>query len=212
MKIEIWSDIVCPWCYIGKRRFEKALAQFKYADEVTVEFKSYELNPDVVTNPNLKISKYLSTYKGIPIEQVESMNEHVTKTAETEGLNYQLDKVFPTNTFKAHRLLHLAKEKGLQFELKEALMNAYFVEAKNVDDHANLLQIAISVGLDEMDVQNVLTTEMYKANVQRDIEEGIQLGLQGVPFFVIDRKYGISGAQSTDTFLQSLLRAYAESE
>lgn len=207
MKIEIWSDIVCPWCYIGKRKFEKALEQFEHAEEVEIEYKSYQLNPDMETDTEMTIHQYLSANKGISIQEAEQMTNHVSQVAETVGLNYQLDKAIPINTFRAHRLLHLAKEKGLQSQLKEALLHAYFIEAKNVDDHAVLLDLAKGIGLDEIDVQNVFTTDLYKANVQRDIHEGVQLGLQGVPFFVIDRKYGISGAQATETFLNALKQA-----
>src|SRR5690606_7600524 len=136
MKIEIWSDIVCPWCYIGKRRFENALSQFKHAEEVEVEYKSYQLNPDMATDTEMSINQYLSVHKGISMQEAERMSQHVTHVAKEEGLDYSLDKAIPVNTFKAHRLLHLAKENGLQVELKEALLHAYFIEAANVDDHA----------------------------------------------------------------------------
>jgi len=210
MKIEIWSDIVCPWCYIGKRRFETALSQFKHADQVEIEYKSYQLNPDMETDTSMSINQYLSKHKGISEQEAAQMSAHVTQVAADEGLNYQLDKAIPVNTIKAHRLLHLAKEKGKQAELKEALLKAYFIDAANTDDHATLLNIALSAGLEEQDIQQVLTTDAYKADVQRDIHEGIQIGLQGVPFFVIDRKYGISGAQAPETFLQALEKVRQE--
>ena len=210
MTIEIWSDIVCPWCYIGKRRLEKALTQFKHANAVEIEYKSYQLNPDMPTDTSMSINQYLSVHKGISMQEAEQMSQRVSQIAQEEGLQYQLDKAIPVNTFKAHRLLHLAKEKGVQAELKEALLHAYFINATNVDDHAILLKLATAVGLEETAVQNVLTTDTYKADVERDIHEGIQLGLQGVPFFVIDRKYGVSGAQGADVFLRALQRAHEE--
>lgn len=212
MKIEIWSDIVCPWCYIGKRRFEKAMGQFEHANQVEIEYMSYQLNPDMPTDPTMSINQYLAEHKGISMQEAAQMSEHVTQIAKDEGLHYQLDKAIPLNTFKAHRLLHLAKENGKQAELKEALLLAYFIEAANVDDHAVLLNTATKIGLNEADVQNVLTSDLYKANVERDIHEAIQLGLRGVPFFVIDRKYGVSGAQSPETFLNALQKAFSESE
>lgn len=212
MKIEIWSDIICPWCYVGKRRFEAALQQFEYADQLEVEYKSYQLNPDMETDPQKNIHQYLSENKGISIQEAEQMTAHVSEVAKTVGLDYRLEEAIPVNTFKAHRLLHLAKEKGKQAELKEALLHAYFIQTKNIDDHATLLNLAKDVGLEELDIQNVLTTDLYKANVQSDIYEGIQLGLQGVPFFVFNRKYGIAGAQPTEAFLNTLKQSFEEAK
>ena len=212
MKIEIWSDLVCPWCYIGKRRLEKALEKFEHADKVELEFKSYQLNPGIQTDVETSSIDYLVNNKGITKQQAKQMTLQVTEIAAKEGLTYQLENNIALNTLKAHRLLHLAKESGKQNQLEEALFHAYFSEAENIDDHATLFTIGLSVGLKEQEIQRVLSTDVYSSAVQHDIQEGIQIGLKGVPFFVFDRKYGISGAESTQTFLETLEKVLEESQ
>lgn len=210
MKVEIWSDVVCPWCYIGKRRFEAALEEFEYADHLDIEWKSYQLDPEMETDTSVSIAQYLADKKGMSIDQAEEMMEHVSGVAANVGLEYHLDQAIPINTYQAHSLLHYAKSVGKQGEMKERIMKAYFTESKNLDDKAILVALAKEVGLDTDEVTNILENKTFHKAVKADIMEAYQLGLRGVPFFVIERKYGISGAQETKVFLQSLEKAYEE--
>jgi predicted DsbA family dithiol-disulfide isomerase len=210
MKIEVWSDIMCPWCYIGKRRFERALDQFAEADKLEVEWKSFQLNPELKTDPSVPIHQYLSQKFGVDTAQALQMNQQVTSVAAGVGLSYQLDRAVLANTFKAHRLLHYAKSMGRQQEVKERLLRAYFTEGKNMDDVSVLAALAAEAGLDEATVKEVLATDAYVDAVRADIRESQQLGIRGVPFFVFDRKYGISGAQETRVFLETLEKSFAE--
>lgn len=210
MKIEIWSDVVCPWCYIGKRRFEQALSKFEYKGKLDIEWKSYQLDPQMETDTSLNIHQYLSDKKGMSLEQAKAMADNVTKVAEEEGLHYDFSKTIPVNTIKAHRLLHYAKSLGKQDETKEVLLNAYFTQGSNLDDNNTLIDLCVTIGLNETAVTGVLNSDAYANDVQSDIREGVQLGLRGVPFFVFDRKYGISGAQAVDVFSQTLDQSFTE--
>lgn len=210
MKIEIWSDVVCPWCYIGKRRFEQALSEFSYADRLDIEWKSYQLDPQMETDTSLNIHEYLANRKGMSPEQAKAMSDNVTKVAAQEGLKYDFSKTIPVNTIKAHRLLHYAKTLGKQDDLKETLLYAYFCEGKNLDDNHTLITLSRRIELDDARVKQILESEAYAEEVQSDIMEGVQLGLRGVPFFVFDRKYGISGAQASEVFSQTLETAFTE--
>lgn len=210
MKIEIWSDVVCPWCYIGKRRFETALAKFEHIDKLDIEWKSYQLDPSMETDTTLSIHQYLAERKGMGIAQAKAMGDNVTAVAAEEGLHYDFTKTIPVNTIKAHRLLHFAKTKGKQDETKEALLHAYFTEGKNLDDNKTLLAICETLDFSKAEVEKILESDAFLKEVQKDINEGIQLGLRGVPFFVFDRKYGISGAQAADVFTQTLEKAFTE--
>lgn len=210
MKIEIWSDVVCPWCYIGKRRFEQALGEFAHADKLDIEWKSYQLDPQMETDPTLNIHQYLADKKGMSLEQAHAMGDNVTKVAAEEGLSYDFSKTIPVNTIKAHRLLHYAKTQGKQDETKEVLLNAYFTQGKNLDDNATLVSLCKTIDFDETAVLKVLESDAYASEVQSDITEGVQLGLRGVPFFVFDRKYGISGAQEAAVFSQTLEKSFTE--
>ncbi|MCE7054622.1 DsbA family oxidoreductase [Algoriphagus sp. AGSA1] len=210
MKIEIWSDIACPFCYIGKRKIEKALGKFSYKDQVEIEWKSFLLNPDQLTQPNKSSLEYLSEAKGWSLEQTKEIMGNVTNMAAQEGLEYHLDKTVVANTKKAHRILHLAKKAGKGDEMKERLLKAYFTEAVNIDDDGVLLGIALEIGLEESTIQEVLNTDKFSNEVDQDIYESRQIGVRGVPFFVLDRKFGISGAQPDGVFEDTLAKAWKE--
>jgi predicted DsbA family dithiol-disulfide isomerase len=210
MKIQIWSDVMCPFCYIGKRRFEQALAQFEHKDEVQIEWKSFQLNPSLVTDVTLNINQYLADIKGITLDHAKQMNNQVTQMAAEVGLTYDFDKAIIANSFDAHRFAHLAKQNGLGNEAEEALFNAYFTEGKNIADHDVLAELGKSIGLDKAEVHHTLDGNKFAINVQQDIAQAKQLGISGVPFFVLDNKYGVSGAQAVPTFLQTLEKAYSE--
>jgi predicted DsbA family dithiol-disulfide isomerase len=204
MKVEIWSDVMCPFCYIGKRHFEAALKEFPASDSVTVEWKSFQLNPSMVTDPSRNINQYLAEAKGISIEQAQEMNARVTEMASEAGLTYDFDKAIVANSFDAHRLSHFAKKFGKQDEVEERLFRAYFTEGKNTADHGTLVQLAADAGLDTDAVRTMLAGKEFAEDVERDIYEAQQVGARGVPFFVFDEKYAVSGAQPSRLFLQVL--------
>jgi predicted DsbA family dithiol-disulfide isomerase len=210
MKIEIWSDVVCPWCYIGKRRFEAALKDFEHAEYLDIEWKSYQLDPEMETDPSISTYEYLATRKGMSMAQAKAMGDNVTEVAKGVGLTYDFSKTIPINTIKAHRLLHFAKSLDKQGEMKEALLNAYFIEAKNLDDNETLADIASKVGIDKKQALVVLESDAFLKDVQSDINEAVQLGLRGVPFFVFNRKYGVSGAQQEKVFLNTLEKSFKD--
>ena len=208
MKIEIWSDVVCPWCYIGKRRLEAALEEFEHRNKVTIEWKSYQLDPEMETDTNLSIYDYLSERKGIPYDQAEAMGHNVSAVAHEIGLSYNLDKTIPVNTLQAHEVLHFAKDYNLQTETKERLLKAYFIEGQNLDDRPTLLKLAQELGLDRGRLLDSLEKSTYASAVQEDIQLGKEFGLRGVPFFVFNRKFGISGAQTKEEFLKTLNESF----
>lgn len=210
MKIEIWSDVMCPFCYIGKRRFEAALQQFAHKDEVEIEWKSFQLNPNLVTDTTINSAQYLADKKGITIDHAHQLHHHVTQMAAEEGLTYNLDNAVVANSFDAHRFAHLAKQQGLGIEAEEALFKAYFTEGKNIADHNILVQLGERIGLNADQVIAALATDQFAGEVNFDIAEAQQLGINAVPFFVLDRKYGVSGAQALPVFLQTLEKAYSE--
>lgn len=208
--VEIWSDIVCPFCYLGKRKFEEALAQFEGKDQVRVVWKSFQLNPDVVTDTSISVYEHLSRSKGITEDVARQMAEGVTMRAKEVGLNYDFDKAVVANTFKAHCLLHLAKEHGLQNAAKERLLKVYFIEGMNVDDLDILVKLGVEVGLNADEIRDKLTSDAFRDEVEEDIDLAQRFGISGVPFFVFDRKYAVSGAQEAPVFLQTLERSYGE--
>ena len=210
MKVEIWSDVMCPFCYIGKRKFEKALNQFTENKDIEIIWKSYQLDPNSVTDPSLNSIKHLAQKKGWSESQAKETSEYVTNIAKQVGLSFNFDKAVVANSFDAHRLSHLALEKGVQDKLEEALFKAYFTDGKNTADAKTLLELGLSVGLTEADINKVLSSNQYAEDVKFDINEANQLGVRGVPFFVFDRKYAVSGAQESDTFFKTLEKAYAE--
>ncbi|MGA7159721.1 MAG: DsbA family oxidoreductase [Bacteroidota bacterium] len=207
MKVKVWSDVMCPFCYIGKRRLELALQQFPGKDSVKIEWKSFQLDPESVTQPDKSVNEYLAERKGWTVENARQMNDYVTQMAREAGLQYDFDKAVIANSFDAHRLSHFAKKHGLQDAMEERLFRAYFTEGKNTADHETLVQLAVEVGLKGDDVRQMLGGDDFADEVRNDVYEAHQIGVQGVPFFVFNDKYAVSGAQPTEIFLQALNRA-----
>jgi predicted DsbA family dithiol-disulfide isomerase len=210
MKIEIWSDVVCPFCYIGKRKLEKALDRFPFKDKVEIEWKSFQLNPDQVTDTSISTVEHLAQSKGWSLEQTREITSNVVNMAAAQGLNFDFDKAVVANTKNAHRLIHLAKTIGRGSEMKELLLESYFSNGMNVDDAATLISLGERVGLEASAIQAMLNSDSYAQDVEQDIYESRQLGVRGVPFFVLDRKFGISGAQADEVFDQTLEKAWTE--
>ena len=213
MRIEIWSDVVCPWCYIGKRRLETALGRTGHGDDIEVVYRSFQLDPAAPRVPEQTVAESLGAKYGGGPEAGQQMVERVEAVAAEEGLLFRLGEAKRVNTIDAHRLLHLALAQGgpaLQGTLKEELLAAYFLRAENVADHDLLRRTADKAGLDTDRVEQVLGSDEYADAVEADIREAAGLGATGVPFFVIDRKYGVSGAQPAEAFVQVLERAWSE--
>jgi predicted DsbA family dithiol-disulfide isomerase len=211
MKIEIWSDIACPFCYIGKRKLEKAIQRLPDSVGIVLEWKSFQLNPSLQTDPNQNTLSYLAEAKGWTMEQTVQMTAQVTAMGKEEGLNFNFEKTAVANTKRSHRLLHLAKGFNCQNELKEQLFKVYFEEGKNIDELETLLQCAEQVGIPRAEAINVLDTHAFEEEIDQDVYESRLIGVQGVPFFVFDRKFGISGAQPDEVFDQTLQQALQES-
>jgi predicted DsbA family dithiol-disulfide isomerase len=210
MKIEIWSDVMCPFCYIGKRRLEGALEKFPHKDEVEVIWKSFQLNPDMKTEPGKNITEYLAEHKGWSLAQTRAAHERLTKSAKELGLDYDFDKAVVANSFDAHRLVQLAKTRNMGDAMEERLFKAYFTEGKNIADHATLLSLGLDAGLRERDIRDVLEGDAFALDVRNDVDEARQIGVTGVPFFVLDRKYAVSGAQDMEVFTKALEQSYAD--
>lgn len=208
MKVEIWSDFACPFCYIGKRNFEAGLKEF--GKDVEVEYRSFELDPNAPVQYDQTMDEILAEKYGMTLEKAKSMNDQVSAQAKTVGLDYHFDTMIPTNTFDAHRLLQFAKTKGTAETLKETLLHAYFTESKNLGDHETLATIASSTGLDKKEVLDMLASDAFAADVRDDEQTGASLGIQGVPFFVINEKYGVSGAQPAANFTEVLTKVWNE--
>jgi len=202
VKVDIWSDVQCPWCYIGKRKFEAAVAAFD--GEVEVEYHSFELSPDTPVDYEGTPVQYLAERKGLPVETVRKMIDRVTGIAASVGLDYDYDRMHQTNTVKAHELLHYAKARGCQLDMKEALLKAYFIDGGHVGRVEDLADLAAGIGLDRADVVRALTENEYLADVKADVAQAAAYGIQGVPFFVFDGRFGVSGAQETATFANVL--------
>ncbi len=214
MRIEIWSDVVCPWCYIGKRRFEQALAEFPHRDEVEVVYRSFELDPRAPEQGTESVVEALGRKYGGGPAAGRQMVDRVTAVAAETGLTFDFADAAHSRTLDAHRLLHLALAEGgpaLQARLKEALLAAYFTGARSMGDHNVLRQVAGSVGLDPARVDAVLTSEEFADDVQIDLTEARELGISGVPFYVLDRRLAVSGAQPATVFSEALERAWRES-
>lgn len=204
MKIEIWSDIACPFCYLGKRKFDLALAQFSGKADVEIEWKSFLLNPDLTSDPSVSIFQYLSEKKGFPEEQARQMMSQITESGSAVGLEYHFNEVILANTLKAHQLLHESRVQGLQHEMEERLFEAHFVEGKNIDDVNILLELASEIGMDNTALDVKILTGQYSNEIQSDLDLAQQFGVRGVPFFVFDRTYAISGAQEPASFLKTM--------
>ena len=210
MKVEIWSDIVCPFCYIGKRKFETALADFAGKDKVEIEWKSFQLDPEMDNKEGLNVHEYLGKRKGGTPADGKRMNDGMTAAAAEVGLQYDFDNGIINNTINAHRLLHWAKAAGLQNELKERIFKAYYTEGIDTADIAELVRLAKETGLDPVQARKVLEENLYVKEVLQDQQEAAELGVQGVPFYVFNRKYAVSGAQPSEVFAQVLNKALEE--
>jgi predicted DsbA family dithiol-disulfide isomerase len=208
IKVDIWSDVQCPWCYIGKRKFETAVAGFD--GEVDVEYHSFELAPDTPVDFDGSPKDYLAQRKGISPDQVDQMLERVTGIAAGVGLDYDYDHVHQTNTVKAHELIHYAKSQGRQLDMTERLLKAYFIDGRHVGRIEDLADLAAEIGLDRAEVVRVLTANTYLADVKADVAQAAEYGISGVPFFVFDEKYGVSGAQDSATFANVLAQVASE--
>jgi predicted DsbA family dithiol-disulfide isomerase len=207
VRVEVWSDVVCPWCYIGKRRLERALSGFEHADEVEVVWRSFRLDPSFPRGTRQPVPEMLARKTGASAEQVRAMNARVTELAAREGLVYDLEHSTMVDTVDAHRLTHLAKEYGLGDRAHERLLRAQLVEAQVLDDPDTLVRLGVETGLPEDEVRRVVTGDAYARDVEEDIREARGLGVTGVPFFVLDRTFALSGAQPAETFLAALRRA-----
>ena len=208
IKVDIWSDVQCPWCYIGKRKFEDGAAQF--GGDVEVEYHSFELAPDTPVDFDGSPKDFLSQRKGIPLDQVDLMLDRVTGIAKSVGLDYDYDHVHQTNTVISHELIHFAKSKGRQLEMKERLLKAYFVNGEHVGRIPDLVDIAVELGYERDEVTEALESHRFLADVKADVALAREYGIQGVPFFVIDGKYGVSGAQEAETFANVLTQVRSE--
>jgi predicted DsbA family dithiol-disulfide isomerase len=212
MQVEIWSDIVCPWCYLGKRNFEQALQQFGHRDEVDVVYRSFELDPAAPADATTPTVELLASKYGMTPDQAKAAQRQMEQRAAQVGLTFRMGDLRSGNTRDAHRLLQLARERGRQPELVERLHRAYFTEQDSVFDRAALTRLAADVGLEPAEVAAVLDSDQFGADVTADEATAQALGATGVPFFVIDRRYGISGAQPPELIGQALSQAWATAQ
>lgn len=212
MTVDIWSDVRCPFCYIGKHKFEAALEKFPKKDSVKVNWHSFQLDPTIKTSPGLSTLDYFTQVKNVSKEDALQMFNRMEAMASENGLTIDSNSTVLANSFRAHLLIQLAIQKGLANELEEALFKAHFSEAKNIDDQETLVEIAVSAGLDSQEATDALTSEELAYAVKQDEMQAQQIGVRGVPFFVFDNKYGVSGAQPTETFLEILEKAWQENK
>ncbi len=210
MDVEIWSDVACPWCYIGKRRFEAALAEFEHRDEVRITWRSFELDPDAPHEREGERAERLAHKYGMSVEQARAAEQQLTGVAAAEGLDFRFDIARSGSTFDAHRLVHLADTRGLQDAMKERLLRGYFTEGELMSDHDTLVRLAVEVGLDEREVRELLAGDRYAQEVRDDERTADQFGISAVPTFVLDRKLAASGAQPPDAFLDLLRQGWAK--
>lgn len=210
MKIEIWSDVMCPFCYIGKRHFEEALSKFSDKEHIDIEWKSFQLDPTMPDVVEESQEDYLVKRKGMSRDQIQGMLQNVTTMGKEAGLDFNFDQSIMVNSQKAHQLIQFAKSKGLGNEIEERLFQAYFTEGKNVADETTLTELGKEIGLDENELQVAFNDDKYLYQMKQDIQEAQNIGVRGVPFFVFDRKYGVSGAQPTEAFLETLNKSFGE--
>ncbi|WP_245602333.1 DsbA family oxidoreductase [Solirubrobacter soli] len=208
LTVEIWSDVVCPWCYIGKRRFEAALEAFEHAAEVTVMWRSFELDQEAPQIAEGTYAERLSAKYGMSVERATQLGVDMTQRAKEEGLEFHLDRSRSGNTFDAHRLIHLAATYGHQTAAQERLFRAYFTEGEPISDHDTLVRVVAETGVDADEARDVLQTDRFAEDVREDELLASQLGIQGVPFFVLDRRFGVSGAQPPEVLVQALQQAW----
>jgi predicted DsbA family dithiol-disulfide isomerase len=210
MKVEFWADVVCPWCYIGKRRFEAALAKFEHRDQVEVVWRSFQLDPNTSRDYDLPVNEHLARKYGMSIDQAADRCRQVSELAAQEGLEYHLDRAKYRNTFDAHRLVHLAASQGRQAEMQERLMRAYFTEAADLGNTETLVRLASEVGVNPREARAVLLGDAYADAVRADEQRARELGITSVPFVAIDEKVGVSGAQPEEAFREALEQAFAD--
>lgn len=210
MKVEIWSDIICPFCYIGKRKFEQALEQFSGNRDIEIVWRSFQLMPGMKPKPGQNLHEMLAETKGWSYEQARQMNGRVTNMAAEVGLTYNLDKAVVANTVDAHRLTHLAARHGLQDKAEERLFTAYFTEGQDINRHDVLVTLGTEIGLDAEEVRQMLESDAYVKEVEQDQYKARQVGVRGVPFFVFNDKYAVSGAQPSEVFLGALQQSWSE--
>ena len=211
MRVEIWSDVVCPWCYVGKRRFEQALASFPHRDEVEVVWRSFELDPQAPAERVGDYAEMLATKYGVPVERGQEMIDTMTAAAAQDGLDFRFDRARVGNTFDAHRLLHLAAQRGVQDAVKERLMLATFTQGEPIGDADTLVRLVGEAGLDADEARAVLSDGRYTDEVRADERDAQRFGITGVPFFVVDRTYGVSGAQPAEVLRSVLDKAWTDS-
>jgi len=210
MRVEIWSDVICPFCYIGKRRLESALAQMPQRDRVEISWKSFQLQPDTKTDPTRNALQHLAERKGWSMDFARQAAADISGRAKEVGLTFNYDRTVVANTFDAHRLVHYAATLGMGDAMTEQLFKAYFTDGRNIADPVVLTELAVGVGLPGDDVEVVLASGQFSEEVRSDIDDALQMGINGVPFFVFDNKYAVSGAQDTSVFLEALARAQNE--
>ncbi len=208
MEVEIWSDVVCPWCYLGKRRFDSALALFDHADDVRITWRAFELDPNAPKASDVPLVELIAKKYGLTAQAVQESNSRITELAAVEGLQYRLDLAKSANSFDAHRLIRLASDAGLADVAEERLFRSYFSEGGRISDRRELTDIAVEVGLDRSTVEEVFAGDAYVSEVRADEALAMDLGISGVPFFAIDRRYGISGAQDVETMVRALNAAW----
>jgi predicted DsbA family dithiol-disulfide isomerase len=210
MQIEIWSDSACPFCYVGKRRLEAALEKFEHRDRLDIQYRSFELDPTAKKDYDYDVHEMLAKKYGMSRDQAVQMNVNLGQQATAVGLQFNFDTIVLTNTFDSHRLSHFAGHNGKRNEMTEALLRAYFTDSKHLGDRETLLDLAAEVGLDREEAAEVLDSDRFTEAVRDEEREANELGIRGVPFYVINRKYAISGAQSPETFLQALNQAWED--
>ena len=212
MEVEVWSDIMCPFCYIGKRNYEKALQQFAEANNVEINWKSFQLDPSIPEHSDKKESvyQYLANRKGMSYEQSVKMHENLIQTAKNAGLEYNFDKAIIANSFNAHRMIQFAKTKGLGDKAEDRLFYAYFTQGKDFGSPSVLIELGKDIGLTEDEVNNALANDEFAYKVKQDIQQARSIGVRGVPFFLFNNKYAISGAQPPEIFLQTLQKSFEE--
>lgn len=208
MKVEIWSDVVCPFCYIGKHRFELALEQFEYADDIDIQWKSFQLNPAEETDPEADLTEHLAQSKGISTDQARAMQQRVTSMAEDKNLTFNFGKAVVANSFDAHRMLQFAKEHDKGSNAKEVLFRAYFTDGQNIDDREVLSDLAGKIGLEPTKTAQMLDGDQFLNAVKHDIQIAKSMNIKGVPFFLFNRKFAISGARETSVFLKALKQSW----
>jgi protein disulfide-isomerase len=212
LKIQIWSDIMCPFCYIGKRRLENAINQFGHQEAIEIEWKSFQLDPNFIASEDDNLVEHLAEKYRKDKDWAIEMLENMTQNAANSGLEFHFEKSIMANSFNAHRLLHLAKQKQLGSELKELLFKAYFTDGQDVNNKETLKQLGIQVGLHANEIDEVLNSNSFSKEVEEDMLTAQKIGIQGVPFFVFDNKYAVSGAQHVETFVKTLEKVWEEGQ